>query len=416
MMTIQEPKKLRTVFSLSDGVFSRLRTKSGIPWGSDATLAGKLDLMYLYNHSGDRFVSPVLDLPDNELTTAHKDQVIDAVWSINKVNWEKLWEVLTAEYDPIQNYSMTEMHTGTDTDLDTPTNWQKTNVKTPNQWKTTIDHKASQDYKETETQTPTDWETETVHSNTNYHETETKTPTDWETETVHSATNYHETETKTPTDWEREIVHSNDQYTETNTDTPTNWTKTTESDKADNISETGTSVYGFNSSEAVPSAKTKTELDSKTEETQRGTYERTKEITGSQTDTETQTGTFETDLTVTGSKTDTETQSGTFETDLEISGSKTDTTTQSGTFATTKEMKGVLTDEHTQSGTFTETDTQNGTYEKKTTYNTTLTRSGNIGVTTSQQLIQSSVDLYSNWSFFETVFRDLDKILTLSTY
>lgn len=416
MMDLQMPRKIRSVFSLTDGVFSRLRTQTGVPWGNDATLASKLDLMYIFNHSGEKYAAPVIDLPDEDLTSAYKDSVISAVYEINKANWERLWEVVTADYDPIENYSMTEKHTGNDTTLDTPNQWQKTNVKTPNQWKTTIDHKASQDYKETETQTPTNWETETVHSATDYHETEVKTPTDWETETVHSATNYHETETKTPTDWEREIVHSNDQYTETNTDTPTLWTKVIESDKADNISETGTSVYGFNSSNPVPSAKTKTELDSKTEETQNGTYERKKEITGSQTDTETQSGTFETDTTVTGTKTDTETQSGTFETDLSVSGTKTDTTTQSGSYATTKEMAGVLTDEHTQSGTFTETDTQNGTYEKKTTYNTTLERSGNIGTTTSQMMLQSSIDLYTNWSFFETVFKDLDKILTLSTY
>lgn len=373
MMTT-EPRKLRTVFSLSDGVFSRLRTKQDIPWGSDASLAGKLDLMYLMNHSGERFAAPVINLPDSDLTAVYKDQVIDAAWSINKNKWTRLWEVATAEFNPIENYSMTERHTGTDTDLDTPTLWQETEVQTPNQWKDTIEHKASNDYKETETQTPTNWQNQTVHSNTDYHETETKTPTDWQNETVHSF----------------------DHYAETNTDTPTNWTKTTESDKADNISETGTSVYGFNSTDPVPSAKTKTELDSKTTEEQEGTYERKKEISGT--------------------STDTNTQSGTFETDLAVTGSKTDTTTQSGSYATTKELDGSLIDEHTQSGTFQTQTTRTGTYEKKTTYNTTLERSGNIGTTTSQQMLLSSVDLWSGFSFFETVFKDLDEILTLSTY
>lgn len=45
----------------------------------------------------------------------------------------------------------------------------------------------------------------------------------------------------------------------------------------------------------------------------------------------------------------------------------------------------------------------------------TLTRSGNIGVTTSQQMIQSERDLWQ-WNFFESVFNDLDDVLTLSIY
>lgn len=45
-----------------------------------------------------------------------------------------------------------------------------------------------------------------------------------------------------------------------------------------------------------------------------------------------------------------------------------------------------------------------------------LTRSGNIGVTTSQKMIQSERDLYI-WNFFlDVVFPDLDKIFTLKCY
>ena len=44
-----------------------------------------------------------------------------------------------------------------------------------------------------------------------------------------------------------------------------------------------------------------------------------------------------------------------------------------------------------------------------------LTRSGNIGVTTSQQMIQSERDLWQ-WNFFESVFTDLDYVLTLQIY
>ena len=55
-----------------------------------------------------------------------------------------------------------------------------------------------------------------------------------------------------------------------------------------------------------------------------------------------------------------------------------------------------------------------GTGETSTVRN--LTRSGNIGVTTSQQMIESERHLYL-WNFFYTiVFPSVDKVLTIATY
>lgn len=60
------------------------------------------------------------------------------------------------------------------------------------------------------------------------------------------------------------------------------------------------------------------------------------------------------------------------------------------------------------------TSSKNENVETDTTRN--LLRSGNIGVTTSQQMIQSERDLYI-WNFFlDVVFPDLDKIFTLKCY
>ena len=44
-----------------------------------------------------------------------------------------------------------------------------------------------------------------------------------------------------------------------------------------------------------------------------------------------------------------------------------------------------------------------------------LTRSGNIGVTTSQQMLQSEIEL-RKWLYYQSVFNDIDTILTLSIY
>lgn len=45
-----------------------------------------------------------------------------------------------------------------------------------------------------------------------------------------------------------------------------------------------------------------------------------------------------------------------------------------------------------------------------------LTRKGNIGVTTSQQMLQSEIDLWKAWDFVKEFFKDLDNVLCLSIY
>lgn len=62
----------------------------------------------------------------------------------------------------------------------------------------------------------------------------------------------------------------------------------------------------------------------------------------------------------------------------------------------------------------TQTSTNGGSDTETHSY--TLTRSGNIGVTTTQQMINAQRDLWK-WDFFrEIVFPDIDQILTLTVY
>ena len=51
--------------------------------------------------------------------------------------------------------------------------------------------------------------------------------------------------------------------------------------------------------------------------------------------------------------------------------------------------------------------------ERNTHYDETTT--GNIGVTTSQQMLQSSIDLWQ-WKFWEQVYADMDEYLTCKVY
>ena len=54
--------------------------------------------------------------------------------------------------------------------------------------------------------------------------------------------------------------------------------------------------------------------------------------------------------------------------------------------------------------------------KNKETGTRSLDRHGNIGVTTSQQMLQSEIDLRSNYQFVEQLFNDVDSILAMLVY
>lgn len=61
------------------------------------------------------------------------------------------------------------------------------------------------------------------------------------------------------------------------------------------------------------------------------------------------------------------------------------------------------------------THTQTGHTEDKESGTRELERSGNIGVTTSQQMLESEIALWQ-WTFVEQVFKDVDDVLTIPVY
>lgn len=58
--------------------------------------------------------------------------------------------------------------------------------------------------------------------------------------------------------------------------------------------------------------------------------------------------------------------------------------------------------------------TRNGTQDKNNSL--TITQSGNIGVTTSQQMVESEIKLRFDYKIFDLIFQDVDKILTLNIF
>lgn len=61
------------------------------------------------------------------------------------------------------------------------------------------------------------------------------------------------------------------------------------------------------------------------------------------------------------------------------------------------------------------TRSQTGYTEDTESGTRTLTRSGNIGVTTSQQMLESEIALWQ-WNFFESVYADVDSVLAIQIY
>ena len=130
-------------------------------------------------------------------------------------------------------------------------------------------------------------------------------------------------------------------------------------------------------------------------------------------DKETVTHSSTTSVKETGTETNTETrtQSGT------DANKTTRTTSGDESTNTTRTRTGADTRETTTKDSGTNTETVSATGNEQTTEKTThkLTRHGNIGVTSSQQLIESERNLWF-WDFWEQVFSDLDSILTIPLY
>lgn len=302
---------------------------------------------------------------------------------------------LLSKYNPIYNYDRHEVYSGSDTALKTPTDWVQTKTETPDNWK------------ETTTQTPTNWKSTETQTPTNWKSTETQTPTNWQEETTKEFDQYHETETQTPTNWEKTETQtptawtntktdSYTNYTETDTQTPTSWTKTTQTAGASgsNGESTQNQIIPFNGSDFANVSKATTQRAQNVTETQAGTYQDQKTITGTKANTEVQSGTFqtvtaqdgtfETDRTKTGTETDTKTQSGTYETE----------TQQTGTYQTETQQTGTYQTETSTTGSRTETIEQEGTFEDKTTYGKKVDITGNIGVVSTIDMINQVLSLY----------------------
>ena len=93
---------------LGSGIFNALNDYD-VPWRI-ADIANELDLEYHGNISGDKFISPLVRKmkSGDTLTTAEMKSLAGVIYTLYKDNWEKEWETMNLQYNPIENYNMLE--------------------------------------------------------------------------------------------------------------------------------------------------------------------------------------------------------------------------------------------------------------------------------------------------------------------
>lgn len=98
-----------------NGVFTDLQ-KLDVPWKNE-NLATSLDVLY-YSRSGDKNAAKIVrERMENEqpLTTVSRDIIALSLLIMYSHSWQKLYAILSAEYNPIENYRMVESETSTHT-------------------------------------------------------------------------------------------------------------------------------------------------------------------------------------------------------------------------------------------------------------------------------------------------------------
>ena len=93
------------------GIFDALADVANLPWEGYAD-SEYLDLDYFGNHSGCKFIAPVVanmvDSETGELSDSDRAVLANIIWLKFKHPWTHLWETNVVSYNPIHNYNMTD--------------------------------------------------------------------------------------------------------------------------------------------------------------------------------------------------------------------------------------------------------------------------------------------------------------------
>lgn len=111
---------------MGEGIFYALN-EYNVPWKT-AISSVALDLEYYGNVSGGKTIAPLLRrlLVDGVIPPSALTRLANSLYSMNALRWTKLWDTYQLEYNPIENYRMTEIME----DDDTVTTYGRTHRKT----------------------------------------------------------------------------------------------------------------------------------------------------------------------------------------------------------------------------------------------------------------------------------------------
>ena len=100
---------------ITKGIFSYLNALE-VPWKNDVS-GNQLDIIYHGSRSGNKIIGSLIEnyLDNNTVSDDNKIIIAQAIYTIYIKNWNALYKTLSLEYNPIENYSMTETENVQDT-------------------------------------------------------------------------------------------------------------------------------------------------------------------------------------------------------------------------------------------------------------------------------------------------------------
>lgn len=107
---------LFTGWMSGSGIFATMQSMN-VPWKS-LSIALQLDLEYHGNHSGQKVISPLVrqyHVGTGPLSASEKNSLAQVIVALYSNTWARQWAAYNAEYNPIENYSMTERMTNDET-------------------------------------------------------------------------------------------------------------------------------------------------------------------------------------------------------------------------------------------------------------------------------------------------------------
>ena len=150
---------LNDVFSqwLNDkGIIKTLTDNYDVPW-KNVVDGSILDLEYHGNRSGGKIIAPLVEklITKDGISDENAIKLCGLIYSRNKTNWQKLWDTLSFEYNPLENYNMQEVedtdtantgtikNTGTSDTANTGTISNTGNASTTNTGTVSVDNDTS---------------------------------------------------------------------------------------------------------------------------------------------------------------------------------------------------------------------------------------------------------------------------------